>query len=327
MIRWLRGWPGRLLLATAGLGLIAYLVHRAGPGRVAAAFFQAGPWVPLIVALELAQMLSDVLAMRFILRRHLDEIPIATWIRSSAVAYAMMVLLPAGRAAGEVTRATLIAKHVGMVTAATASALLQVFYLSAVVIASLVECVVVATRFGAQSPLCWLLGANALVMAITCGGLLALILSARFGEWIERLRKRFIRLRETSRNAWDPGLRKGLPWRAALICLAGRLTQTVQYGVILGAVGGARSVRNAFIAHGIHLVGATLGDLVPNQLGIVDGTYSAFANALGLGGKAASAISIAFVAHAVQLTVAGATVLVAAATRSHRRTSARPVRA
>lgn len=93
----------------------------------------------------------------------------------------------------------------------------------------------------------------------------------------------------------------------------------MQYGVILAAVGGARTVQSAFVAHGIHLVGATLGDLVPNQLGIVDGTYSAFAGALGLGDKAANAISIAFVAHAVQLSFAAVCVLVAALTRPEER--------
>jgi hypothetical protein len=230
----------------------------------------------------------------------------------------MMILLPAGRAAGEVTRATLLAQHVGPTTAATAGAQLQVAYLAAVVLASGIECGVVASVFGMHTPLAWLLLANAVLMACACGGLLALLLDARLGRWIAAVHRR-IAGPAASASAWDPGLRKGIPKRAALICAVGRLTQTAQYGVIVAAVGGARSVRNAFIAHGIHLVGATLGDLVPNQLGIVDGTYSAFAGALGLGDKAASAISIAFVAHAVQLTMAAAGVLVAALTRQEKR--------
>jgi hypothetical protein len=311
-----------LLLAAAGLGLIVYLVHKAGPDRVASVFLQAGPWMPLILVLESLQILSDAVALRLILHRRAADVPAATWVRSSAVAYAMMILLPAGRAAGEVTRATLLAQHLGAATAATAGAQLQVSYLFAVVVASTIEWAVVATTFGAQTPLAWFLLANAVLMALTCGGLLALLWDARVGRWILRVQQRLLGARASS-SSWDPGLRRGVPKRAALVCIAGRLTQTAQYGVILAAVGGARGVRSAFIAHGIHLVGATLGDLVPNQLGIVDGTYSAFAGALGLGDKAASAISIAFVAHAVQLTMAAACVLVAAVIRHEGRSESR----
>jgi len=310
----LRSWLGRLLLAAAGLGLVVYFVHKAGPERVAAVFMQAGPWVPLILALESLQILSDVVALRCILRNRAADVPATTWVRSSAVAYAMMILLPAGRAAGEITRATLLAQKLGTATAAAAGTQLQASYLSAVVVASSIESVVVACTFGIRTPLVWLLAANALIMAAASGGLFALLWDARVGKWIARAHDRVLHTR-LSASSWDPGLRKGLPKRAMLVCLAGRLTQTTQYGVILAAVGGARGVRGAFIAHGIHLVGATLGDLVPNQLGIVDGTYSAFAGALGLGDKTASAISIAFMAHAVQLTGAAAGVLVGTITR------------
>ena len=99
------------------------------------------------------------------------------------------------------------------------------------------------------------------------------------------------------------------------MCASGRGAQLVQYGVLLSAVGGTASIGGAFIAHGIHLVGATLGDAVPNQLGVVDGTYRTFAPALGFSDAPARALSIAFLAHAAQLAVAGICVVVAALTR------------
>src|SRR5205085_12011563 len=156
----LRGWFGRLLLAAVGLGLVAYLVRGAGPDHVVQILLQAGPWLPAIVGLEVVQLLSDVVAIRMLLREGgervsstssealVREVPLSTWVRSSAVAYAMMVLLPAGRAAGEVARATLIAKHVGTGRAATASAELQGSYLSAIALASAAACVVVSIKFG-----------------------------------------------------------------------------------------------------------------------------------------------------------------------------------
>ncbi len=102
-----------------------------------------------------------------------------------------------------------------------------------------------------------------------------------------------------------------LGWRAIVACCCGRAAQLVQYGVILAAIGGARSIEGALTAHGIHLVGASLGDLLPNQLGVVDGAYRAFAPALGLGAAPARSLSIAFVAHAVQLSLATLCVVVA----------------
>jgi hypothetical protein len=77
------------------------------------------------------------------------------------------------------------------------------------------------------------------------------------------------------------------------------------------AIGGSPTLRGALTAHGIHLVGATLGDLLPNQLGVVDGAYRAFAPMLGLGHAPERALSIAFVAHTAQLTLASVCVVAA----------------
>jgi hypothetical protein len=93
-------------------------------------------------------------------------------------------------------------------------------------------------------------------------------------------------------------------WGALAWALAGRLLQTVQYGVLLAAVGGSASVSAAFIAEAIHLVGAGLGDLVPNAVGITEGAYRLFADVLGLAETPARAIGIALLARLVQLVLA-----------------------
>jgi hypothetical protein len=67
VVKVLRGWLGRLLLATVGLSLVAYLVHGAGPGRVARVLIEAGPWLPAIFALEIVQILSDAVALNSLL--------------------------------------------------------------------------------------------------------------------------------------------------------------------------------------------------------------------------------------------------------------------
>ena len=305
----LRGWLGRLLLASVGLALVAYLVHGAGPDRVARVLLQAGPWLPAIFALEIVQILSDVVALRSLLPAERRDVPAALWLRSSAVAYGMMILLPAGRAAGEVARATLIAKHVGAPQATVASTQLQASYLIAIATASGAACVAVASSTGVRTVLVALLAANTTLMAFAALALIGALSDARVWRWLENLRRRLTR--DTPLGPGDASVHRPLGWRAIIACCGGRAAQLAQYGVILAAIGGARTVSGALTAHGIHLVGASLGDLLPNQLGVVDGTYRAFAPVLGLGGSPARALSIAFVAHAVQLSLASLCVVVA----------------
>jgi hypothetical protein len=62
-------------------------------------------------------------------------------------------------------------------------------------------------------------------------------------------------------------------------------------------------------------VGATIGDIIPNQLGVLDGAYRTFAADLGFGNDPARALSMAFVVHIAQLLCASACIVVAAVTR------------
>ena len=312
----LRGWLGaralgRVLLAAVGLTLVAYLVRGAGADRVAHVLWQAGPWLPAIVTLELAQILSDVLALRSLLPKASVEVPASTWLRSSAVAYAMMILLPAGRAAGEVARATLIAKHVGAPGAARASTQLQAAYLVANAAASAAALAGVASGAGFRTALAALLAVNTTIMTLGAAALLAALSDARVGRWLDAMRRRLTR-DATPVIHVDAGPRRALREWAIATCCAGRCAQLAQYGIILAAIGGAPTLHGALTAHGIHLVGATLGDMLPNQLGVVDGAYRAFAPMLGLSHAPERALSIAFVAHAAQLTLAGGCVVAAA---------------
>jgi hypothetical protein len=303
------------VLAVGGLALVAKLVRDAGPARVLDILWQAGSWLPLILALELTQLSCDLLALRSILGPAWRDIPPREIARSGGIAYAMMVLLPAGRAAGEVARTTILSPYVGLPRAAATSTKLQAAYLSANGVLSAAAYVAVAARYGATSPLAWLLVGNVATQAFISSGLIAILWDARVGRWLDRARRRVFNLADEGSHL-DPAERRRLPWRAALICSLARTAQLLQYGVILHAVGGAATLRSALIAHGIHLVGATLGDFMPNQLGVVDGAYRAFAADVGFAADPARALSIAFLARIGQLICATAAVLVVAALRS-----------
>jgi hypothetical protein len=276
--------------------------------------WEAGRWLPVILALELVQLGTDILSLRSILRERRTQIPVRTWLRSTALAYAMMILLPAGRAAGEVGRAALFSRHIGAPRAAAASTQLQAAYLSANGLLSAGACVAVGSLFGFHSTLALLLAANVVFQAIIATGLIAILWDARIGRWLDRQRRRWMPGAKEA-PPLEPQARHRLPWGALAFCTLARTAQLAQYAVILHAVGGVVTVRNAFVAHGIHLVGASLGDMVPNQLGVVDGTYLAFAGALGFADTPARALSIAFVAHVAQLILASACVLLVALTR------------
>ncbi len=305
----------RACLGVLGLFYVVHLIRAAGAGRVGTVLLQAGAWLPLVVALELYQAASDFGSLRAILGDDWRKVPARTWLRSSLIAYAMMILVPAGRAAGEVARAALLSRTLGAARAATTSTQLQAAYLSANGLLSLLELGFVATFFGPRSTLALLLVGNVVFQAIISAGLLAILWDARIGRGLDRLRRRFIR-GAVEAPPMDPAIRRKLPLRAFAICSVSRSMQLLQYAIVLHAVGGAFSAHGAVITHGIHLVGATLGDLVPNQLGVVDGMYRAFAGAMGFGDAPERALSIAFVVRAAQFIVAGACVMLAPLTRS-----------
>jgi Lysylphosphatidylglycerol synthase TM region len=322
------GWrtAARVFLAIMGVSVIVVLVRAAGTERVLAVLWQARAWLPVIVTLELMQALSDVLALRVLLGARTARITTPTWVRSSALAYSMMVLVPAGRAAGEVARVALLSRHVGAATAARASTQLQSAYVLAIGSLSAIEGAVVASRLGVRSPLALLLAGNALVMATLAAGLVAILLNARVGRWLDRLRRRIAashggRGPEHPTPASEPEpddpstQRRGLPWKAAAVCLVGRTIQLVQYGAILRAVGGVATFGGAFAAHGIELVGATVGDVVPNQLGVVDSAFRAFASEVGFADAPARALSIAFLARIARLLGAAASLVILATAR------------
>jgi Lysylphosphatidylglycerol synthase TM region len=304
----------RIALGVLGLVLVAYLIRDAGPDRVVSVLLDAGSWLPLILALEVAQFVCDVIALRSILGPAWGELPLPSIVRSSGLAYAMMVLLPAGRAAGEVARATVLSKHLGVPRAASASTKLQAAYLSANGVLSLASWTIVSSRFGVGSPLALLLLGNVVFQAIISIGLIAILWDARLGRWLDRIRRRVLGQKEEPAPL-DPQDRRRLPWHAALVCTVARASQVAQYGVILHAVGGTATFRSAFVAHGIHLIGATLGDFLPNQLGVVDGAYRAFAADVGFAHEPARALSIAFLARIAQLICASAAVVVVAMLR------------
>ena len=303
---------GRALLFIAGIALTAWLVRAAGAANVARVLRGAGPWISLIVLLEAIPAALDVVAVRLILGPPAHAVRAVTWARSASLAYASTVLLPAGRAAGEAARAMALSGSVGPSRAASGCARLQACALAGNgAIATIAACAI--ARGGASArTLALAVFANALVCGALSVAIFSVMSSARMAAWARRRFPRFVESHVESHSAVGSGGRLTATAFAAGLALLGRGIQTIQYGVVLLAVGGSYAPQNALRAQGVHLVGAAVGDFVPNQMGATEGAYRAFASLLGFGAEPARAIGIALVVRVAQIGLACACLLLAA---------------
>lgn len=302
----------RPLLLILGIGTVVLLVRQEGPERVWQTLVGAAAWMPAIFALEIAFMGMDTIALRGLFGERGRVVPPAVWIRTALLQYGVMQLLPAGRAGGEVARAAGLAPYVGSARAAAMATRLQATTLLANSVISVPCWLAVAYSVGAASALGFAVLGNGVVTLALGGALLLVAGRSKLGAWIGR---KFPKLGQEGAS-FDEALRHGGAWVPALAATSfGRIFQTVQYGLIVAAVGGYLSIDSALISQAIHLVGAGLGDMVPNQAGITETAYRWFAPAapaLGLEGDGAKAIVIALIARICQFSLAGASLLVTA---------------
>lgn len=299
---------GRWILLVFGVSAVVGLVVHVGPDKLWATLAEAAPWLPIIFALEAGWIAVDGCALLSFYGDHRRKIPTLVWVRVLLVHYMTMALLPVGRTGAEITRAAMLTPYLGSQRAAAGAAQQQssVLFANALIC---IPCLIAITGvIGFAAPLSLLLAANCIATGFAGVGLYLVTRNMPIGGFLGR------RFRKMAK--WGPELDQVLresprvPWKPLLICLTGRAMQTVQYGFILLAVGGGLSVTGALISEGIHLVGAGLGDIVPNQVGVTESAYRIFADALDLGGAPEKALAIALVARLANFTVAGSCILV-----------------
>lgn len=292
--RWLRA-----ALLALGLGLVGYFVWSTGPGNVALALSEAGRWLPLLAVFEVLVAFTDVGAIAALLGPAAADVPIRSWLRSSAISYTCLALMPAGRTASEAARATVLSPHVGSPRAVTAGAQLQAAALVADAMISLL-CAAVLVPFAARArglPL--MLVGNAVLVG--AGGVTLLVL-ARNERVAAAVGRRFPRL--VAGLAAGEGRPHTWGGKACLWSFAGRALQVLEFGVAVVAVGGLLSLPSASAAFGVHAVSATVGVAVPNQLGVADGAYVLYADILGFGAAPARALAAMLTVRVTQVGLA-----------------------
>jgi len=299
---------GKVLLFGGGLAFAGWLIFSAGAESVARTIAAAGGWLPLVILLEMGIVVTDFFGARALLGASAASISTGTWARAIGLAYASSIILPAGRAAGEAVRAATLAPTVGLSTATGACSRLQACVLVGNAALSLIAGAVVWSLHVSPVLAAALLGNSALCALLTVA-LLWVVRGDRLARW---LRSRFERL-AAAYSAAPAATDRSAMVTASLLCCLGRAIQTIQYAVVLHAVGGLASPATALTAQGVHIVGATVGDFVPNQMGATEGMYRLFAPALGLAAAPARALSIALVMRLSQLALSAACFLAAMA--------------
>lgn len=292
----------KALLFAFGVAAVVALVEEAGPDAVLHTLISASVFLPVILVLEIGFMSMDVVALRSFLGERGANVPTAVWVRTAMLAYGVMILLPAGRAGGEVARATGLAPYVGPSHAAALATRLQAATLIGNTLISLPAWIAVGLAVNFGTPLAWMVLGNGVVTGVVGGLIILASRRSSVGTWLGK----HVRALAEHGEDFDEALRDEVSWpKPIMTTFFGRILQCVQYGIILLAVGGDLTPLSALVTQGIHLVGAGLGDMVPNQVGITEGAYRLFAPALGLASAPARAIGIALIARLCQFFLAG----------------------
>lgn len=290
--------PGRariavqIALAAGGLAVIAYFVRTSDTAQLGRALARLAAWLPLVAALEGARIAVEAVGTGALYALPRERLPWRMLLRAHVVGYGIAFYMPAGRAAAEAVKAVMLAPLATPARAAAVAAANQSLALLGLAIAA-VGCALGAASLGAEG------GAASLCAVAAVTGALGVLVRAatlRLGVgWAQRFAPKIAAFVADARGEvprWVP------PVPLAMF-LASRALQLAGIAVLLHALGAVVSPAGALAAYGVSLVGASLGDLVPGQLGATDATFSVSAGVVGLTPEAA--ISIALVIHVVQM--------------------------
>jgi len=293
---------GRPLLFVLGAIALATLIGKLGPLVVWNALKGAGIWLPLIFLLDLAWLTVEGGAILMLYGSDAKKIPKVAWVEATLIHFTTFVVVPMGRASAEVARAGLMGKYVGTSKAAASGVLMQSFTL--ISNATLSVCSLLFVWVGARSiPLRGAIGLNIAITGVLGLGAYLLLRHVKIGGSLGRFFSKLSHAGPQLDENIQESRRRHLP--ALAICFSGRTLQTLQYGVIFIAITGSVDFLDAFTAQGIQLVSRTLGDAVPNQVGVTETAFAAGAQALGLAAHPEKAVAIALLARLSNLSVAG----------------------
>lgn len=293
----------KAVLLLVGVSLLAFAVYSTGLAEILRVGSRALPYLPLIVLANFGFFVCEGLGHRSMFGAQRHEITFKLFSRATLSAYVASVLLPLGRAGSEVFRTAAYRDATSLPRATAASATFQVPALFGNSVLGACCSLAAGLVLGFEAPLCWVLALHSLG-GIAVGLAFALI-AFRLG--LGRFTSRFFPSLAASGQAFDAAAAIGPStyMRATGYCVLARGMELLQYTVVLAAISVPLSFTTVALVNGVHLVGSTLGEAIPNQLGAVEGAYLYFADAIGLGADTARAVSIPLLVRLAQYVVAG----------------------
>jgi uncharacterized membrane protein YbhN (UPF0104 family) len=292
---------GAVALAVGVLALYC-VVKQAGFSQTVSLLKQALPFLPVALLLEGGRIGTEVMAARNLFALQRSRVPVGSVVRAQLVGYALGNVLPVGRVAAEATKAGILASHAGLANTAAVAAVTQALHLMASAVV-LVPCVIAARSSSASLGLtAAIVGQCALLGAI--GG--AILLAAYFVPCNGRYLNRFPKIAH-GLGAFRTAMRSlpHFPIGALAWLVAGRFLQVALLATLARAVGAPFSLTAPFVAQAVLLIGASVADVVPGQIGAFETAFALFSDAIGM--SKANAVAVALLVHLVQAawTVAG----------------------
>lgn len=276
--------------------MLALMIARTGPGVIWAALRPAWRWMPIAALFEALRLGTEMLSTYFAYGRRAKLIPVSMLTRAHLVAYAAGSVMPAGRAAGEATKIAFLKRYTGVAAASSVAATNQAVTLLAASVVS-IPCAFAAYQLTGVSAVTIGLAIHALVI----GGLgVGVRVSTRAHRLRGPISKYFSRYAGDPEGFHETSHEIGLiPVGSTISMVLGRFFQVAVYAVLAHAVGIDVSPARAFYAQGINMIALAVGVLVPGQLGASDGAFAL--SAAPLGTTVARAMSIALLAHVLQI--------------------------
>lgn len=286
----------RIACAVLGTAVLVVSVWAAGARAVLASLGASVHALPLLALLEGVMVGCSTLALRSLYGEAGPRVPARQWVRAGALGYALGLVLPMGRGAGEAARAVLLSRNAGGARAAVAAVQMQgvVLLSTAVITVPVLAATVALLGPGAAAGL---ILANGLVAGALGISILVVRERAKPGRFLGGLVKRlegFGLAFDAVAGASRGNLARSLVWESL-----GRVAQVVQCGVALAAIGQQAGPMRVLVTRGALILGSAVGDFIPGQLGATEAMMVVGAGALAL--TAATAATLALLIHAAQI--------------------------
>lgn len=293
---------GRFALAGLGILAVCLLVYKLGARKVLETMAQAGVWLPVIFALDLGWLAIESGAVLLLYGEESKKLRPVDWWRALFVHFATFIFVPVGRVSAEIARAGVLGSRVGKTRAAAGAAVMQSLTLTTNALLS-VACLLALVSTTRDASAMTLMTLNIVATGTLGVGLYLVLRHVKLGGFLGRKFSKLSRFGpEIDAHVREGAGRHGV---ALLICVFARAVQALQYGIILYAVSGDFSISGALVAEGIQLAARSMGDPIPNQVGVTESAFALCAGAVGLAGLPEKAVAVALLGRLSNLTVAG----------------------